>query len=76
MLLTPDGFVADGSTSSIAWWRGHALAIPAPEIGRVDGVIVTGWVDGPTTAEEPGRLEGWRRRLAALRHPLPDGPAR
>jgi branched-subunit amino acid aminotransferase/4-amino-4-deoxychorismate lyase len=36
--------------------------------------IVTAWVDGPATAEEPGRLESWRRRLDALRRPLP-GPA-
>jgi branched-subunit amino acid aminotransferase/4-amino-4-deoxychorismate lyase len=33
--------------------------------------IVTGWVDGPATAELPGRLDVWRARLAALRKPLP-----
>jgi len=33
--------------------------------------IVTGWVDGPATAELPGRLDGWRARLDALRRPLP-----
>ncbi|HEU0205103.1 MAG TPA: aminotransferase class IV [Pseudolysinimonas sp.] len=33
--------------------------------------IVTGWVDGPATAELPGRLERWRTRLDALRKPLP-----
>jgi hypothetical protein len=33
--------------------------------------IVTSWVDGPGTAELPGRLEQWRTRLGALRHPLP-----
>ena len=33
--------------------------------------IVTGWVDGPTPAEQPGRLELWRARLDALRKPLP-----
>jgi hypothetical protein len=32
--------------------------------------IVTGWVDGPTTAELPGRLDRWRTRLDALRKPL------
>jgi branched-subunit amino acid aminotransferase/4-amino-4-deoxychorismate lyase len=32
--------------------------------------IVTGWVDGPETAELPGRLALWRTRLEALRHPL------
>jgi hypothetical protein len=34
--------------------------------------IVTAWVDGPDTAELPGRLSLWRGRLDALRHPLPD----
>ena len=33
--------------------------------------IVTGWVDGPTMAELPGRLDQWRARLDALRKPLP-----
>jgi branched-subunit amino acid aminotransferase/4-amino-4-deoxychorismate lyase len=36
--------------------------------------IVTGWVDGPTTAELPGRLDVWRARLDALRKPLPPAP--
>lgn len=33
--------------------------------------IVTRWVDGPSMAALPGRLDLWRTRLAALRHPLP-----
>ena len=33
--------------------------------------IVTRWVDGPATAELPGRLALWRKRLNALRHTLP-----
>jgi branched-subunit amino acid aminotransferase/4-amino-4-deoxychorismate lyase len=32
--------------------------------------IVTGWTDGPSTAEKPGRLATWRARLDALRRPL------
>ncbi len=32
--------------------------------------VVTGWVDGPNTAEEPGRAELWRRRLYKLSRPL------
>lgn len=32
--------------------------------------IVTGWLDGPSTAELPGRLETWRARLHALRRPI------
>jgi hypothetical protein len=37
--------------------------------------IVTGWVDGPATAELPGRLDAWRARLDALRKPLPAASA-
>ena len=33
--------------------------------------IVVAWVDGPSTAEEPGRLGTWRIRLDRLRKPLP-----
>ncbi|MBX3195089.1 MAG: aminotransferase class IV [Microbacteriaceae bacterium] len=114
--LSPQGHVADGSTTSIAWWRGDALCVPAADIERIDGVtlrsvvalatalgidvlyesvrpeeldglevwalnalhgirIVTSWIDGPATAEEPGRLADWRARLDALRHPLPPAGA-
>lgn len=31
----------------------------------------TAWVDGPALAADPGRLDTWRRRLDALRRPLP-----
>lgn len=32
--------------------------------------IVTSWIDGPACAEEPGRLESWRRRLSVLTRPV------
>lgn len=32
--------------------------------------IVTGWIDGPRPAEEPGRLQAWRDRLGKLSRPL------
>lgn len=112
VILNPEGYVADGSTTSLAWWAGDALCVPAIELPRIDSVtlrsvlalatatgvvvlhdevapealggcevwalnalhgirIVTGWVDGPDTAELPGRLDAWRARLDALRKPLP-----
>lgn len=115
VILTPEGFIAEGSTTCLAWWRGDALAIPSDDIERIDSVtlrsvlalatamgvdilredarpddldgcevwalnalhgirIVTGWIDGPSVAEEPGRLDAWRRRLDALRRPLPSLP--
>ncbi len=32
--------------------------------------IVTRWIDGPSLAQEPGRLDAWRARLDALRRPI------
>lgn len=33
--------------------------------------IVTAWIDGPSPAEEPGRLATWCARLDRLRRPIP-----
>lgn len=115
VILTPEGFIAEGSTTCLAWWRGDALAIPSDDIARIDSVtlrsvlalatargvdilredarpedldgcevwalnalhgirIVTQWIGGPAVAEQPGRLDAWRRRLDALRRPLPEVP--
>ena len=42
-------------------------------LNAVHGIrIVTSWIDGPPTAEEPGRLALWQARIDALRKPLPD----
>ena len=35
--------------------------------------LVRGWIDGPATAAEPGRVRAWRTRLEALRRELPAG---
>lgn len=110
-ILAPDGFVVEGGTTSIVWWRGDILCAPPEEFDRVDSVtartlfglaaalgvethreavtpaeldgtevwalnalhgirIVTGWIDGPKLAEDPGRLTLWRNRRQALRRPL------
>jgi len=109
----PERYVAEGSTSCLAWWTGDALCVPSIDLPRIDSVtlrsvlalatatgvdvlhdtvmpsqleglevwalnalhgirIVTAWVDGPATAEQPGRLDIWRARLDALRKPLPE----
>lgn len=113
VILSPEGYVVDGSTSCLVWWQGDALTTPHPDLPRVDSVtarslvvlatalgvevleqhatppeldglevwavnalhgirIVTEWIDGPRTAEDPGRLQSWRDRLEALRRPLPE----
>jgi branched-subunit amino acid aminotransferase/4-amino-4-deoxychorismate lyase len=112
VILTHEGYVSDGSTTCLAWWRGEALCVPSTDIDRIDSVtlrsiialatalgvdvlyesvrpgdleglevwavnalhgirIVTRWIDGPSTAEQPGRLTAWQARLDALRKPLP-----
>jgi branched-subunit amino acid aminotransferase/4-amino-4-deoxychorismate lyase len=111
VLLSPEGHVVEGAWSSIVWWRGDALCLPADDLPRLPGVtlrtlttlaavlgvdvlhdrtrpdeldgfevwslsalhglrIVTGWVEGPSPAEEPGRLALWRGRLERLRRPI------
>ncbi|MCU1414319.1 MAG: hypothetical protein JWN80_1659 [Microbacteriaceae bacterium] len=35
--------------------------------------IVTAWIDGPSPAEQPGRLGVWRSRLERLRRPIRPG---
>ncbi|HEY8588599.1 MAG TPA: aminotransferase class IV [Naasia sp.] len=111
VLTSPEGYVVEGASTCIVWWRGALLCLPPDDLPRVDGVaeralvtaasalgveivcehvtpaeldgtevwalnalhgirIVTGWIDGPATAELPGRLALWRRRLDALRRPL------
>lgn len=40
VILTPEGYLADGSTTALAWWRGDALAIPSDDIERIDSVTL------------------------------------
>lgn len=40
VLLSPEGFVAEGSTTSLAWWRGDTLCVPSADIERIDGVTI------------------------------------
>lgn len=111
VILSPDGYVVEGSYSALVWWRGAILCAPPAEFDRVPSVtarsliglatalgvethdeavtpaeldgtevwalnalqgprIVTRWIDGPATAELPGRLAQWRLRLGALAHPM------
>lgn len=40
VIVTPEGYVADGSTTTLAWWRADALAIPSDDIERIDSVTL------------------------------------
>lgn len=37
-VLAPDGYVVEGATTSIVWWRGDILCAPPDEFDRVDSV--------------------------------------
>lgn len=112
VLLSPEGYIVEGATTSLVWWNDDELCLVAHELPRIASVterslialalalgvtvneqlvrpadldgreawalnalhgirIVTRWVNGPETAELPGRLRLWRDRLSALRKPLP-----
>ncbi len=38
LLLTPDGFVAEGTTWTVYWWEGDRLRTPALELGILPGI--------------------------------------
>lgn len=37
-ILTPDGYVVEGATTAMLWWRGGILCSPPTEFDRVDSV--------------------------------------
>lgn len=40
VILSPDGHVVEGTTTSLCWWRGGTLCIPDRALARVDGVTI------------------------------------
>ena len=38
VILSPDGFVVEGATTSLLWWRGDTLCTPSADLPRMDGV--------------------------------------
>lgn len=40
VIVSPEGWIVEGSTTSICWWRGSTLCIPDRTLPRVDGVTV------------------------------------
>ncbi len=38
VILSPEGYVVEGASSALLWWRGDALCAPSPELERVDSV--------------------------------------
>lgn len=60
----------------IAWEVVEPRELEGLEVWAVNALhgirIVTRWIDGPSTAQKPGRLGEWRARLDGLRRPLPE----
>jgi branched-subunit amino acid aminotransferase/4-amino-4-deoxychorismate lyase len=40
VIVSPEGWIVEGSTTSICWWRGSTLCIPDRSLARVDGVTM------------------------------------
>lgn len=38
IVLSPDGAVIEGLTTSLVWWRGHAIGMPDADLARIDSV--------------------------------------
>ncbi|MEP6479407.1 MAG: aminotransferase class IV [Rhodoglobus sp.] len=38
VILSPDGYVVEASTSALLWWRGNILCAPSADLDRVDSV--------------------------------------
>lgn len=38
VILSPDGYVVDGTSSALCWWVGDLLAFPADDLPRIDSV--------------------------------------
>jgi hypothetical protein len=66
VILSPDGYVVEGSYSSLVWWRGAILCFPPAEFERVAGVTARSLIGlatalGVETLEEavtPPELDG------------------
>lgn len=40
VIVSPEGWIVEGATTSICWWRGSTLCIPDRELARIDGVTI------------------------------------
>ncbi|CAN5127650.1 aminotransferase class IV [soil metagenome] len=66
VLLSPDGYVVDGATSALLWWRGAILCGPLGELERIDSVTARSvltlaaalGVDTHEEAVTPAELDG------------------
>ena len=66
VILTADGYVAEGTTTALLWWRGDTLCSPLDRFERVDSVTVKSLislagalgVDTVSEAVTPEELDG------------------
>src|SRR6266446_6497768 len=54
LLLTPEGWVAEGTVWTVFWWDGDALRTPALDLGILPGVGRTRVLELVTRAEQGG----------------------
>ncbi|MEX1080359.1 MAG: aminotransferase class IV [Homoserinimonas sp.] len=89
IILSPDGFIVEGSNSALLWWRGGILCAPSPELDRVDSVTARSvialatalGVDVHYESVSPAELDGLETWALSALHGIrivtawADGPA-
>jgi branched-subunit amino acid aminotransferase/4-amino-4-deoxychorismate lyase len=60
VFTTADGFVVEGATTGLLWWRGATLCAPLPEFERVDSITARSAIMLATALGTPIRYEAVR----------------
>jgi branched-subunit amino acid aminotransferase/4-amino-4-deoxychorismate lyase len=60
VITTADGFVVEGATTGLLWWRGTTLCAPSPEFERVDSITAKSAIMLATALGTPVRYEAAR----------------
>ena len=60
VITTADGYVVEGATTGLLWWRGATLCSPLPEFERVDSVTARSTLTLATALGTPIRYEAVR----------------
>lgn len=60
VITTADGFVVEGATTGLLWWRGATLCAPPPEFERVDSITAKSAIMLATALGTPVRHEAVR----------------
>lgn len=57
VLTTPEGYLVEGASTALLWWRGNAVTLPAEELERIDSVTAKIVLTVATALKVPVRRE-------------------